>query len=759
MNTLSTKESPGQFVDPDPRDESELVKHIDLVQSNRWLIAGVAAIVFGAGTAYALLTQPVYESNVLIQVEDSAAGVDSLLGSVSSLIDAKMQAAAEIEILRSRMVVNHAVESLRLYIDARPERFPLIGPAIAARAHGLSRPGLFGIGGYAWGTESIDIAALDVPKAFEGEPFKLTTLPGNRFRLDHDDLAQPIEGPIGSLIEAKQADGTFTIRVNTLRARPGAVFRVIRESKLKTLQKLQKQLDIAEIRKQSNIINVSLKGEDPEAVAGILNTIGAAYVAQNVKRKSAEAEKSLAFLEAAAPQLKQNLEQAEAKYNAMRRKRGTFNLGFEAQAYLQESVAVQAALMELQQKRAEASTRFAPGHPDMQALDRQIDATKQKVDTLSARLRAFPDIEQDELRLRRDVEVGNTMYVGVLNNIQQLKLVSAGKIGNVREVDTAPVAEEPVAPRKALILALSAILGVMLGVTAAVARRSLRAGVTDADEIERRTGLSVYGTIPLSPLGQAAAASAGRGGHARSLLADEHPYDPAIESLRSLRTALGVTLLDATNNRVLITGPSPAIGKSFVSANLAAVMAAGGKRVLLVDADMRRGRLNDCLGLPRMPGLSDALAGNVSLHDATQRGIANRLDFVATGTIPIRASELLLSERMRRLLDEMSAAYDVVIVDTPPLLAVSDASILAPHCATAFLVTRAGQTTIREIAESSRQLDRISSCLRGVIFNGVDTRAFGYRARYGAYRYERYGDESEMEAADRGRAHPQPESR
>ncbi|WP_244100521.1 polysaccharide biosynthesis tyrosine autokinase [Burkholderia ambifaria] len=731
--------APNPLPEADLGDEPELVRYVDLLLTNRWLVAGIAAAVFAAGAAYALLARPIYASNLLIQVEDSTGGADSLLGSVSSLFDGKIQAAAEIEILQSRMVVGHAVKNLRLYIDAAPKRFPLIGKAIAARAHGLSRPGLFGFGGYGWGTESIEIGTFDVPKTFEGDRFELTALPDGRFRLENGDLDQPIEGALGQLVESTQAGGTFRIRVDALHARPGAVFQVERHSELKTLQRLQKHLTVSEIRKQSNVINVSLKGEDPDTVANILNTIGTAYVAQNVKRKSAEAEKSLAFLENVAPQLKQNLEQAEAKYNAMRRKRGTFDLGIEAQAYLQDSIATQATLLALQQKRAEASTRFAAGHPEMQALDRQIDGAKQKIDGLSARLRAFPDIEQYELRLRRDVEVGNEMYVGVLNNIQQLRLVSAGKVGNVREVDNAPVPEEPVEPRKALILALSAILGVMLGVTAAVARESLFGGVKDSSDIERRTGLSVYGTIPDSPMQRTAAATAARRGYIPSLLANESPADAAIESLKSLRTALGLTLLDANNNRVLLTGPSPGVGKSFVSANLAAVMAAAGHRVLLIDADMRRGHLHDSFGVRSAPGLSDLLTGRVSLQDATRHGVSKGLDFIPTGAASQSTSELLLGESTTRLLDEMSAAYDVVIIDTPPVLAVADASILAPHCATTFLVTRARQTTIDEIAESAKQLNRISSGLLGVLFNGIDTRAFGYRTRYGAYRYAPYG--------------------
>jgi tyrosine-protein kinase Etk/Wzc len=290
MNGISMNKAPNPLPEADLGDEPELVRYVDLLLTNRWLVAGIAAVVFAAGAAYALLARPIYASNLLIQVEDSTGGSDSLLGSVSSLFDGKIQAAAEIEILQSRMVVGHAVKTLRLYIDATPKRFPLIGEAIAARAHGLSRPGLFGFGGYGWGTESIEIGTFDVPKTFEGDRFELTALPDGRFRLENGDLDRPIEGALGQLVESTQAGGTFRIRVDALHARPGAVFQVERHSELKTLQRLQKHLAVSEIRKQSNVINVSLKCEDPDTVENILNTIGSEYVAQNVKPKSAEAE-------------------------------------------------------------------------------------------------------------------------------------------------------------------------------------------------------------------------------------------------------------------------------------------------------------------------------------------------------------------------------------------------------------------------------------------------------------------------------------
>jgi tyrosine-protein kinase Etk/Wzc len=719
--------------------DTDFVRYMDVLIGRRWTVAAICLIVLILGTAYAFLARPRYEANIMVQVEeDNPTSAGSLLNDVSSLFDVKTQAEGEIEILQSRAVVGQAVQDLKLYIEAAPRYFPLFGWLIARHSKHLTTPGLLGFGGFCWGVESIKVDTFDVPDDLKGERFKLTLLDGGRFRLTESDLDTPIEGTIGHMVVSDQSVGQIRLRVSSVNGEPGAAFTLIRNSELKTLAELQKQLTVEQKGKQSDIIVASLRGSNPEKTARILNSIGFAYVAQNIKRKSAEADKSAAFLEGLLPNLKGDLEKAEKRYNDYRNRHGTYDLGLEAQSLLQETVAWQTTLLTLQQKRSELTGTFSPDYPSVRAIDRQIDDMQQRLKGVDGRMKLLPDLEQGTVALLRDVQVDTDIYLGALSNLQQLRLVSAGKVGNVRLVDHARVPEEPVQPKKPLVIALSLMGGWMLGVCGAFGREHLYGGVTDAQDIERYARLSVYGAIPYSQ--QQRSLDDALRSHSRglSLLASRDRADPSIESLRSLRTALTFAMLEARNNRLLLTGPGPSVGKSFVASNLAAIIGGSDKRVLLIDADMRRGHLHKYFGIARGRGLSNILSNQASFDDVINRGVSPGLDLVTTGSIPPNPSELLMSKGMVRLLERVGDMYDLVVIDAPPVLAVADASILAGSMGTTFLVARFQKTVIGELTESAKQLERANASLKGVIFNAVDARAFGYRSKYGSYRYIAY---------------------
>ncbi|WP_233855673.1 polysaccharide biosynthesis tyrosine autokinase [Paraburkholderia sp. HD33-4] len=726
-------------------EDISLSRYFDVLVAKRWLVGGIAGGVLALGVAYAFLAPPVYEANILVEVENSIPtnNTKGPLGDVSSMFDVKTDSTAEMEILQSRMVVGKVVDELGLDISAKPKRLPLIGDWLAGHAKGFSEPGILKGSGYAWNDESLKVSTFSVPEAFEGEKFTLTALDGGRYRLEQPDLDKPVEGHVGVPLELKQPDGVITLRVESLSARPGTEFILKKESREKTVERLQDRLKIVQKgSKDSSIIGASLTGSDRLLTSRTLAEIGNAYVDQNVKRKAAEAEKSLAFLSDLLPQLKADLERAEDRYNDMRNRVGVFDLSEQSKAYLDQSVAAQRSLLELKQKRAELSVIYSPEHPTIQALDHQIGVLSATLATLTQQQHALPDLEQNAVRLTRDVTVDNELYVGMLNNMQQLKLVRAGKVGTVRLIDSPVVPKDPIRPAKLLVVIYAALGGLVLGVGTAFARQALYRGVTDAQEIEEQTGLNVYATVPLS---QARVARIGKAPnsveHDKFLLATEFPRDPSIESLRRLRTALHFAMRESEsgNNRVLLTGPTEQVGKSFLSANLAAVVAAGGKRVLLIDADLRKGHLEQYYGVDSKPGLADYLSSDVISDSVIMRDLRPGLDFVPRGAIPENPAELLLSERMQQFLAD-TGHYDIVLIDTPPVLAVSDATALANSCGTVLLVTRFETTSIVEVVEASKQLKQANAHVKGVIFNGIDSDVYRYSrgARAGMYRNASY---------------------
>ncbi len=718
----------------------DLTSYVDILVRYRWTFATVAGAVVVLGLVYALLAKPVYRADILVQVEEnnSGNGASKLAASVSPIFDVKPAASAEIELLRSRMVVGKAVDSLRLDIDASPRYFPLVGPAIASFHSELPTPGLFGMGGYAWGQESITVSRLDVPTEMENRKMIVTALGEGKYRLAFaSGKAVTAEGTLNAPLTVATGSGTVSIIVSRLDGNPGTEYVVRHIPRIAAISRLQDQLVIAERGKQSGVIGVALEGNSPGRTAAILNEIGNEYVDQNVRRKAAEAEKSLNFLEKQLPQLKQQLEAAEARYNAMRNERGTIDLSEESKLILAQSVQIQTRLQELRQKRQELIARFTGNHPSIEILDNQIASLSGQLGGVTGRIQRLPEVEQNVLRLMRDVKVSTELYQTLLNDVQQLRLVRASKVGTARLVDPADVPLKPVRPDRMMISAVSVALGILAGLLAVILRRTLDGGVADAEEIEQQTGMTVYATIPFSP--QQARLHLGE--RDKGLLAAQLPDDPAIESLRSFRTALQFALLNSRNRVVVMSGPAPEVGKSFLCANFAAIAGGGGRKVVLVDADLRRGSLNHRFGTARTPGLTEALTGT-PLEAVLQTQVAPGVDFIGTGAEPPLAADLLQTAAMDALLDALKARYDLVLLDTPPVLAASDAGILAAKAGAVFLVARADRTTAAELIAAQRAIAQAGSEVRGVLFNGLNVEGRWYRAhyRFGKYRYmNQYG--------------------
>ena len=727
------------------QDSIDLLGIFGSLIDQKWLIGALTGAFMVTGVAYAVLATPVYLANALVQVEPKK---NDMLGfsDLSSMLGGQSPSVTEIGIIKSRAVIGKTVDDLRLDIDVTPNTFPLIGGFLSRRYRGDSEtsvaPPRFGLTSYAWGGERLEFTRLQLPKDLLGK--KLTLIAGEqqRFELFDENDNLLAEGVAGEAFANDGVEG----QIAHLSANPGTRFQVVRNPRIVTIQGYQDALDISEQGKESGIIRLALASSDAAEAVKILNKIASLYVEQNVRRTSAEAAQSLAFLQSQLPQVKRDLAKASDALNAYQTHGKTVNISLETQSVLGQSVALETRISELKMQQAELDRKFTKQHPAYRALMTQIGELTQQQRSLEGKVQDLPATQQELLNLTRDVEVASQIYTQLLNKSQELDIVRAGAVGNVRLIDTADVdLTNPIKPKKPLIVLIATLLGAFVGVALVLLRKSLSRGLEGPEGIEQ-LGLPVYASIPYSALQEEEDNKKGRARDGVDkpayLLALRNPTDLSIESIRSLRTCLHFAGLDSTNNRIMISGPSPQVGKTFVSSNLAAVMALSGQRVVLIDADMRKGHLHKTLNTPISNGLSDLLVKRCTLEQAINKVEVDNLHFISRGQVPPNPSELLMHANFRELLAELSERYDLVIIDTPPLLAVTDAAIVGREAGISLIVTRFGVNPAKEIELTIRRFAQNGIELKGAVFNGVEKRAASYYGGTGYYNYEYASDKS-----------------
>lgn len=705
-------------------DEIDLARLWGLMLDNRWLIAGVTACVFVLACIYAWLATPVYRTDALLQVENKQGGVPGF-AELSEMFVQESSAVAEIEILRSRMVLNDVIDQLRLDIQVEPDDMPFFrGPA---------RIELGRLAGYADDELALAISELSVPRALVGEQMVLVAGEENHYQLFLEGTLL-LEGRAGE--HASNSEQTLHLRVETLVAPAGTRFNISKANRLAVIKGLQAGLSVVEQGKNTGMLRATFTGTSPTRIVAILDAIAESYLLQNIKRLSAEAENSLEFLDRQLPEMKAGLQSAEEKLNAYRLQSESVDLSLETASVLERVVELESKLNELSFKESEISRLYTREHPAYQTLRQQRARLLEERDQLNQQIKTLPETQQEILRLTRDVQVNQEIYVQMLNKVQELRILKAGTVGNVRIIDGAMIDPEPVKPKKSLILALGLVLGGMLAVGFVLLRAAFHRGIQSPEQLEQE-GMPVYGVIPKSEVQVKITDRLKRARHetALSLLALENPADPAIEALRSLRTSLHFAMLESANPVLMICGPSAAIGKSFVSANLSAVLAQIDKKVLLIDADMRRGHLFRFFSTGRDNGLSEYLSGQRELDEVIVSTKVENLSFISSGQVPPNPAELLMHPRWVALLEQVAGQFDLVIIDTPPVLAVTEPGIIGQYADTALMVVRFDVSAVKEVQAATERLERSNVKVKGAILNCMEARA---GSGYGYYGYDYY---------------------
>nr|WP_298414785.1 polysaccharide biosynthesis tyrosine autokinase [uncultured Halomonas sp.] len=712
----------------------DLGRLFGLLVDNKWKILIFTVLCMLAGLVYALLVTPVYQGDALVQVEKTAtSGNNSDLARL--LGEEEPASAAQMEILGSRLILGQAAYQVNLDTVVSPVTPPILGDALIR--YGIQRPDLAAGRPEIWGGESIKVESLSVAPELVGQSFVLEVLPENRYQILDSEGNTMGTGQIGKVLEIDNP--WIELRVGDIQAPPGAQFTLLKRSRQDTIGSLKSRFVVLQKGIETGILQLILTGTDRDQVSASLDAITEVYLAQNIARQAAEAEKSLEFLEKQMPNVRQQLLDAENRLNQYRAEQDSVDLTLETQNMLTGMVDIEGRLNELQLQEAELSRRFTPNHPVYAALLEKKAQLKREQENLEERTGGLPETQQQILRMTRDVEVTQQIYVQLLNRMQELNIAKAGTVGNVRIIDSALVNPSPIEPKTIVIVLLATIIGLILALGFVIVRGLLNRGVESPEQLEE-LGLPVYATVPLSEdqtklikrirhHGDQAGKQVIGG-----MLAKINPTDISVEALRGLRTSLHFAMMDAHNNCIMVTGPSPGIGKSFVSINLAAVCAQAGQKVLLIDGDMRRGSVHMAFNDRSEAGLSEVLAGKLDIQHAVRNGGLSGLYYMSRGIAPPNPSELLMQRSFTKMIEQVSEEYDLVIIDTPPILAVTDAAVIGKLVGTTLMMARYELNPPREIRIALRRLETSGVRVKGCILNAMERKA-ATSYGYGYYNY------------------------
>ncbi|MHA0982946.1 tyrosine-protein kinase Wzc [Kosakonia cowanii] len=703
-------------------DEIDIGRLLGTIIEARWWVLGITALFALAALVYCMFATPIYSADALVQIEQNTGS--SLVQDLNSALSNKPPASeAEIQLIQSRLVLGKTVDDLDLDISVVKNTFPLFG-AGWDRLMGRQN-------------ETVKVTSFELPKGWADQTFTLKVLSPKTYLLSSDGGFEA-RGEVGKPLSKEGV----TMMVSAIQASDDSEFTVTKFSTLGMINNLQNNLTVVENGKDTGVLSLSYTGEDRDQIRAILNSITRNYLEQNIERKSEEAAKSLIFLDKQLPEVRHNLDVAEDKLNAYRQTKDSVDLPLEAKSVLDSVVNIDAQLNELTFKEAEISKLYTKAHPAYRTLLEKRQALEDEKAKLNKRITAMPQTQQEIVRLTRDVESGQQVYMQLLNKQQELRITQASTVGDVRIVDPAITQPGVLKPKKALIILGSIIFGLIISVVGVLLRSLFNRGIESPQVLEEH-GISVYASIPLSEWQKerdnAQVAKGSRRFKQSQLLAVGNPTDLAIEAVRSLRTSLHFAMMQANNNVLMMTGVSPSIGKTFVCANLAAVISQTNKRVLLIDCDMRKGYTHELLGTDNINGLSDVLAGKGTIESCAKPTSISNFDLVPRGQVPPNPSELLMSERFTQLIDWASKNYDLVLIDTPPILAVTDAAVVGRHAGTTLMVARYAVNTLKEIQTSLSRFEQNGIQVKGVILNSIFRRATGYQD-YGYYEYEYKSD-------------------
>lgn len=690
-------------------DEIDILEILVFLKSKwKFLLLFLFMGVF-VGAVVAMWMRPAYKSDILLQVDVKGNKSGMALGEMGALLDVSTPSVAEMELIKSRMVLASVVDLERLCFSAVPLN------KVDRLLHKEGR---------------MDLENLVIPRSFTDAKITLrarVTRDSSAYEVVDEEEHVLVAGVVGETYRLALGGDTLVVCVKEINAIAGQEFALSAVHPQLAVAGLLGSLNVSEEGKNSGIIRVSTEHVYPDRVAAILNTIANTYLKQNIEMRSAEAKKTLEFLEEQLPGVKAKLDSAEQKLTTYRHTKGTIDLSSETRVHLERDVSLQQKILELEQKKQEALRLFQAEHPTIRTIEQQQSRLRAELARQQKAAASLPLTQQEVLSLQEEVEVNNKLYTNLLNNIQQLRVVQAGEVGNVRIVDEAFVPLKPSKPNRKLIFCGVIFAFLLLGSAIVLVRRMSQNGATSSSEVEQATGIGVYGKLPMLAKGTE------NNVHNPSVKAQ--PDEPFAEGVRALRTALEFSVFAEDKKVLMVSGLVQGVGKSFVSTNLAASFAMAGKKVLLVDMDLRRGHLFK----QNQKGLCEMLKNEIYTDDYVVEVFEN-FHVLGSGKRMVNPGDLLNGHRFTAFLDAFRKDYDLIVLDTPPVFQCSDALLVEKHADYLLCVLKHGSHTIESIQDALNTFDRSTETPlpKAFVFNQCERHSgYGYGSYYGYYGYHK----------------------
>ncbi len=694
--------------EPAPGDLFGLRSAVDSVLRHGGLALTVFSLVMLASLAYALLAAPVYKADSLVRIDSRVK--DSLAPSLAPPVDRgssevpKHNVAGEVEILTSREVLLPVMASVGADVE--------IGMGYQ---HGYLPVG---------NRHGVTVPRFQVPATRQGKGFSLTVHADQWTLADHLGV-EVARGAMDVVTSFTIDDSEGRIEVRAPPRLPRTRMALKKLQPLMAYENVMRRLRIVELSRESGVLRLTFEDHSASKSAALLNRLVRAYLDHTVARKAGDGAQALEFVEAQLPAMKARLDAAEQALASYQQTNHAAPLNTEADALLRQRTDLERQAIELQVKRDQLAEHLTPAHPELSAVMRQLATVRAALARLAGQADRLPEQSREIVRLQRDVQTQTQLYAAVLAHAQQLRVADSGWLANAQQLDRAMTPIEPMRPRKSAVLSVGAGLGLVLALLAALAAHALQPTVTGTQALVARAVPPTLAVIPESAAQKRLMAGRMSGGSLEELgthrlLARAAPEDAAVESLRTVHMGLMLRERQMATKVILITAPTAGTGKTFVAANLAAVMAETGRRVLLIEADLHKPGLHRMVSIDEMAlGLTDLLNGSCSLDQVIHRHPSAGFDVILQGSRTRKMGSLLLSPELEIAMDALRQRYDHIVINGAPTSPTRDALVVGRHADLALMVVRAEQSLLGETRVALRRLQQGGVKLEGMLFNGV----------------------------------------